>query len=374
MKRIYLITALHTSVHAAFLGSKVVLSLLALKLGADASIVGLLIACYAVPPLLLAVYVGRVADRTGMRLPMTVGATFVALAMLTGALWGALATLFVVATLVGIGFALYMICSQNLVGALEGDRARNYSILTIGYSVSNILGPMAAGYSIDYSGHAATLLLFAFFPLPAVAILFFHRSLTRVNAAPAPDARRRATDLLRNGPLMRTILISGLQMATWELYLFFVPIYGHSIGISPSAIGNILGSFAVATFVVRFAMPALTTRVRVSTLLSLAMVTAAAASVLFPFLQSVPALLAVSFVIGLGMGSGHPLSLTLSYERSPAGRSGEATGLRVTATNLARVAVPALTGLFSAALGPAALLWLNATVLAGIGYLARRID
>jgi hypothetical protein len=79
-------------------------------------------------------------------------------------------------------------------------------------------------------------------------------------------------------------------------------------------------------------------------------------------------------VIGLGLGCGHPLSLTLSFERSPAGRSGEATGLRVTATNLARVAVPALTGIFSAALGPAALLWLNAIMLAGTGYIARRID
>ena len=374
MKRIYLLTALHTSVHAAFLGSKVVLSLLALKLGADTSIVGLLIACDAVPPLLLAVHVGKLADRIGMRAPMIAGAAFVALAMLTGSLWGALPALFVVATLVGIGFALYMVSSQNVVGGLEGDRTRNYSILTIGYSMSNILGPMVAGYAIDYAGHAATLLLFAFFPLPAIAILFLSRALTRVNLPPAPDAPRRTADLLRHGPLMRTILVSGLQMASWELYIFFVPVYGHSIGISPSAIGNILGSFAVATFVVRFAIPALTKHIRVDALLSMAMLIAAAACVLFPLLQSVPALLAVSFVIGLGLGCGHPLSLTLSFERSPAGRSGEATGLRVTATNLARVAVPALTGIFSAALGPAALLWLNAIVLAGTGYIARRID
>ena len=374
MSRIYLLTALHTSVHAAFLGSKVVLSLLALKLGADASVVGLLIGCYAVPPLLLAVHVGKFADRIGMRAPMIAGAAFVAAAMLTGHLWGALPALFVVATMVGIGFALYMVSSQNVVGGLEGDRTRNYSILTIGYSMSNILGPMVAGYAIDYAGHASTLLLFAFFPLPAIAILFMNRALTRVNLPPAPDTPRRTTDLLQNGPLMRTILISGLQMASWELYIFFVPIYGHSIGIAPSTIGNILGSFAVATFVVRFAIPALTRRIRVDTLLSIAMVTAAAACVLFPLLQNIFALLAVSFVIGLGLGCGHPLSLTLSFERSPAGRSGEATGLRVTATNFARVAVPALTGIFSAVLGPAALLWLNAIVLAGTGYLARRID
>jgi MFS family permease len=374
MSRIYLLTALHTSVHAAFLGSKVVLSLLALKLGADASLVGLLIACYAVPPLLLSVQVGRLADRIGMRVPMALGAMFVAAAMLTGHLWGVLPALFVVAALVGTGFALYMVSSQNLVGGLEGDRTRNYSILTIGYSISNILGPTVAGYVIEYSSHATALLLFAVFPVPAIAILLLNRALTRVKLPPAPDATRRTTDLLRNGPLMRTIAISGLQMATWELFVFFVPIYGHSIGISPSAIGTILGSFAVATFVVRFAIPALTRHMRVDTLLSIAMLTAAAACVVFPFLREVPGLLAVSFVIGLGMGCGHPLSLTLSFERSPAGRSGEAAGLRVTATNLARVAVPLLTGLFSAALGPAALLWLNATVLAGTGYLARRID
>jgi MFS family permease len=374
MRRIYLVTALHTSVHAAFLGSKVVLSLLALQLGADASMVGLLIGCYAVPPLLLSVHVGRLADRIGMRAPMIAGAAFVAAAMVTGWLWGALPALFVVAAMVGLGFALYMVSSQNVVGGLEGNRTRNYSILTIGYSISNILGPMVAGFAIEYVGHAATLLIFAFFPLPAIAILVLHRALTRVDLPPASDAPRRTTDLLRHGPLMRTIVISGLQMAAWELYVFFVPIYGHSIGLSPSDIGTILGSFAVATFVVRFAIPLLTARLRVETLLSVAMLVAAAACVVFPFLRDVHALWAVSFVIGLGMGCGHPLSLSLSFERSPAGRSGEATGLRVTVTNSARVAVPILTGLFGAMLGPAALLWLNAMVLAGTGYIARRID
>lgn len=40
--------------------------------------------------------------------------------------------------------------------------------------------------------------------------------------------------------------------------------------------------------------------------------------------------MAVSFVLGLGLGCGAPLSLVLAYNRSPAGRSGEAMGLRQT--------------------------------------------
>lgn len=374
MNRIYLITALHASVHAPFLGSKVVVSLLALQLGADASMVGLLIGCYAVPPLLLGVFAGRLADRIGMRVPMLLGAAFIGLAMVTGYFWNALYALFAVAILVGIGFVLFMVSVQNLVGALGGNRARNYSILTIGYSISNFVGPIVAGYAIEYIGHVSAFLLFALFPLPAIATLALHRALTRVTAAPAQEKPGRATDLLKIGPLRRTIMISGLQMAAWELFVFFIPVYGHSIALSPSMIGNILACFAFATFVIRFALPWLTSRMRVETMLSLAMLAAAAGCLVIPLSQEAGVLVVAAFVIGLGLGCGHPLSLTLSFERSPPGRSGEVAGVRVTVTNFARVAVPLLTGMFGTALGPGAVFLLDAAILAGTGYLARHID
>jgi MFS family permease len=374
LKRIYLITALHASVHAPFLGSKVIVSLLALKLGADASMVGLLIACYAVPPLLLGVASGRLVDRIGMRVPMLLGATAIGLAMVAGFLWNALYALFGVALLVGIGFVLFMISVQNLVGALDGNRSTNYSILTIGYSISNIVGPMVAGYAIEYLGHVDAFLVFAFFPVPAILALALQGTLTRIAAPPPPEQPGSAVELLRNGPLRRTIMISGLQMAAWELYIFFIPVYGYSIALSPSTIGTILGSFAVATFVIRFALPALTARYRVDSVLAVAMFTAGAACLVVPLAQSVAVLMAASVVIGLGLGCGHPLSLTLSYERSPKGRSGEVAGVRVTVTNSARVAVPLLTGLFGAVLGPGAVFLFAAAILAGTGWLARHID
>jgi len=374
MNRVYLITALHASVHAAFLGSKVIVSLLALKLGADASLVGMLIGCYAVPPLLFGVLAGRLADRIGMRVPMMLGAGSIVLGLISGFLWNALYALFFLAILIGIGFVLFMVSVQNLVGALDGNRSRNYSILTIGYSISNFVGPMVAGYAVEYIGHVQAFLVFALFPLPAIATLALCRALTRVAAAPAPDKPGRAADLLRIGPLRRTILISGLQMAAWELFVFFIPVYGYSIALTPSTIGNILACFAFATFVIRFALPWFTRRLRVETMLSIAMLTAAGACLVIPLARDAPLLFVAAFVIGLGLGCGHPLSLTLSFERSPPGRSGEVAGVRVTVTNFARVVVPILTGTFGAVLGPAAVFLFDAAILGGIGWLARHID
>ncbi|MBI4194206.1 MAG: MFS transporter, partial [Betaproteobacteria bacterium] len=51
---------------------------------------------------------------------------------------------------------------------------------------------------------------------------------------------------------------------------------------------------------------------------------------------------------------------------------GEVTGLRLTANNIARVAVPLLSGVLGAALGAAPVFWLNAINLAAVSFLARR--
>ena len=142
----------------------------------------------------------------------------------------------------------------------------------------------------------------------------------------------------------------------------------------PSTIGMILGIFAAATFVIRFALPAITMRFRIEHILAGSMFIAAVVTALFPLLGDAHALMLASFVIGLGLGCGQPLSMTLSFERSPPGRSGEVAGLRIIATNSARLLVPLVSGLLGTALGTGAVFWLNAVNLSAISYMARRSD
>jgi MFS family permease len=374
MAPVYLVTIVHTATHACFTGSKVVIALLALELGASQSTIGVLIAAYAVAPLIFGVYSGRLADRIGMRIPMLAGASAIGAAMLVGFMWQSLAALFATALLVGIGFVFFIVSVQNLVGAMPGNRARNYSILTIGYSASNLIGPLLAGFVIDYAGHAYAFLMFAVFSLLPIVVLATRANLTRVERDNAVEEKRSAFDLLKSPVLRRQILITGLLMSAWELFLFYVPIYGHGVGLSASTIGVIIACFAAATFLIRFSLPRITGRFGVERVLASAMVIAACASAVFPLFSAAPVLMGIAFVLGLGLGCGQPLSLTTSFERSPPGRSGEVAGLRTIATNAARLLVPLLSGAFGAALGAGAVFWLNAINLSAVSYMAKNMD
>ena len=157
-----------------------------------------------------------------------------------------------------------------------------------------------------------------------------------------------------------------------ELFSFLMPIYGHSIGLSASQIGIVMGSLAVALMVVRVILPVLVRRWGEERLFGLSMFLAAAGYLGLPFMTGLAPLLVMSFVLGLGMGCGAPLSMVLSYNRSPEGRAGEAMGVRQTVTKSMEASMPAIFGFLSAALGFLPVFWMGTLLLGCGGWLMAR--
>lgn len=368
------VVLLSMSIHACYIGSKLVVSLFALELGASQAMVGVLAACYALVPLVLGVYTGRLADARGMRLPLMIGAITTAIAMFTGFLWRDLSGLFAVSLLMGGGFVFFNVSIQTLVGAVgrPEHRARNFAWLSIGYSISSLIGPVFAGLSIDHAGHTLTFLFFSFFPLIPIGLLLFRPALARVEVAAGRTDKGSAIELLRDPPLRRLIIISGLSVASSELFAFYVPVFTHQLGMTATITGVILGSYAVAILLTRFMLGALTRRLRPDQIMFSFLLVAACAFAVFPLFRSVYALMAAAFMIGIGVGCTQPLLMSTAYEKSPAGRAGEVTGLRLTANNLARVVMPLLSGALGTALGASPVFWLNALNLAWMSFLSRR--
>jgi len=361
--------------HAVFNGSRMLVSLYAIHLHASPFTVGALMSFYALLPMLFAVSAGRLVDRVGARWPMFGASVSVALGTLLPFVWPRLETLYAASTLIGTGFMVFHVAVNQVVGALgrSEDRAANFSWLALGFSVSGSLGPLMTGFAIDSIGHARTFLLLFLFPLPPLIVLWLnHPPLPRARERKADAGDRRVIDLLRNRELRRVFIASGLLSMAWDLYTFVIPIYGSRIGLSASTIGVIMGTFAVATFAVRLVMPRLVRRVKEWHTVTAALLITAGTYSLFPFFTSVPPLIALSFVLGLGLGCSQPMVMALLYNTSPPGRQGEAVGVRTTVMNASSTALPLVFGALGAALGMGPVFWSMAGLLAAGGYFINR--
>ena len=188
---------------------------------------------------------------------------------------------------------------------------------------------------------------------------------------PQPAAHTESAFTLLREPELRKVLITGAMVVTgWDLYMFYLPLYAHSINLSPSTIGILLGTFALATLIVRFALPRLTAQFTARRVLAFSMFLGAAIFLVFPFAQNAWLLGAMSFGIGLALGCGQPLTLLMSYNRSPQGRTGEVTGVRLTLNHFTHTAVPIAAGALGAAFGMSPVFLMIASILAVSGYLS----
>ncbi|MFN7086234.1 MAG: MFS transporter [Burkholderiales bacterium] len=373
---IYLIVLMCALNHAGFGGSRVAVALYALELGATQFTIGVLMALYALCPMLLAVYIGKLADRVGPRLPMLMGTTGVAAALLLPPLFPGLATLYFSALLLGTSFHFFFVTVTGIAGGVGGaeNRARNYALVSLGFSAAGLLGPMSAGFSIDRLGHLPTFVLLASFTVVPMLLLWFGAGFLpqSVKRDEKGGGRRSAFDLWRLPVLRNTFIASGFISSAWDLFQFYFPVYGHAIGLSASAIGTVLGVFALATFVIRVALPWLVKRSGEAEILTRAIFVAACAFILFPFFQNAYALAAIAFLLGLGVGCGQPMSMSLIYALSPAGRVAESAGLRVTVNNFTHLVIPLVFGSVGTAFGYLPVFVANSAMLAAGGFVMRR--
>lgn len=361
--------------NGAYKGVRVLNTLYALELGATPLLIGLLLATYGVFPLLLAVKAGRIADRYGSRMPVIAGMVVCTIGALLPWFAPSMPLLFAGAAVTGLGFILGQVALQSLVGSLgEGAvRTRNFNNYALIVAVADFIGPVFAGFSIDHAGHVPTYLYLALLGATSVVVIIaLAKRIPRHHRPEPAPAGQRMFDLFRDADMRRVLVASAVVMTGIDLFQLYIPLYGHQIGLSASAIGMILGAAAAATFVSRALLPIFVTRYSEEKTLLYSLFLAASMFTLIPFFTHAIVLAAICFTLGLGMGLGQPLTVMLCYRYSPAGRAGESLGMRIAINNSMHVVVPALFGAVGAALGLAPVFWANAGVIAAGNWYARR--
>ena len=181
---IYIIALLAFLTHVGFAGSRLAVPLFAVDQGASPFVVGSVFALYAAFPLVLALPAGRMSDRLGFKLPLVFGTGGVFLALILPLVWPAMLTLYFTASLIGLAFMALQLATQTLAGAIAKpeDRARNFSLLSLGFALANFSGPLLTGFLIDQIGYAWTFGAISLPLVPAVIVsMFGSRWIPRVN-------------------------------------------------------------------------------------------------------------------------------------------------------------------------------------------------
>ena len=352
--------------------ARVLLALYALDLGAQPLAVGFLTATFSVFPMLLAVVAGKVTDRVGSRWPVLGGTVIVFCGMLVPYFARGLTALYVAAAMNGLAFAFFSVSLQNLIGLISTpkQRAHYFTTFSLMVSTANFAGPLLAGFTIDRSGHAVACLgvaLFALIPMTMLAGWGGGMPGGTSGAKPAGSVR----ETLADPAVRKTLATGGLLMAGQDLFQTYMPVYGHQIGLSASAIGVIIGAFASAAFVVQLVIRRLIARFSAEMLLTYTLYLAAASFVFIPFSRGPTVLTLLAFMFGLGICCGQPIITMLMFSHSTEGRSGEALGLRITVNHLTRVVSPVVFGSIASALGVLPLFWISAVLLGAGGTIAR---
>jgi MFS family permease len=369
---IYLTFALALSIITLVQAGRVLLTLYALKLGAQPFAVGILAATFSLLPMLFSWQVGRLSDRFGSRWLLMAGTIGGAFGMLLPYCVSGLPTIYIAGVMNGLLFAFSGVCLQNLVGLLSNPQtsSRNFSNYSMLISTAGFIGPLLAGFSIDLSGHAvACLYLVSLSLVPAALLMMWGGALPRGSRAATPAGGVR--DMLAGSGLWRVLATSSLVVTGIDLFQVYMPIYGHGVGLSASAIGVVLAMFSVSAFVVRMILPHLISRLTEERVLAYSFFIGAASFFLVPFFQSALVLSLIAFAFGLGMGCGQPITLMMTYTNSLEGRSGEAMGLRVTVNHTTRVIVPILFGSIGSAFGLFPVFWSNALLLLSGGAITK---
>lgn len=350
-------------------------SLFAEELGANIIEIGVITACYSLAPLFLAVLSGRIIDRIGEKIPLMIGSAGMILGLLLPFLFPSIYIFYFSHLFLGGGQLIALVSAQNGIAQAVSSENRNRAIatLTLFTSMGLMLGPLIGGYATEHLGFQSSYLLLSFFSLSLLLVGCF---LTKKNNAAlnkTANTKIKLKDLLHIPGLKQSIFISMLILAALDLFNVYYPLYANSIGMTPSEIGWILTTQALASVITRIFMPALVKKIGIIRLLSIFMLFGAIAYGVIPLFETITYILIVVTIIGTGLGIVQPLTIMLTYDLSPPERTAEVLSIRLAGNRLAQVILPLIFAGISNVTGLGIIFTIQAFLLGAGAFIAKNI-
>ncbi|QEU95405.1 MFS transporter [Streptomyces kanamyceticus] len=349
----------------------------ALALGADERAIGVIAGVYALLPLFAAVPLGRRTDHGRCAPLLPVGVVLISGGCALSGTADSLAAMAAWSGVMGLGHLCFVIGAQSIVArqSAPAEQDRNFGHFTIGASLGQLVGPIAAGALIGADmDRTSALALLVSAAVAAVSLTSLWR-IEHVRAAPSaePAPRVPVFGILRTRGVPAGIFISLAVLSATDILTAYLPVVGEHRGIAPATVGLLLSLRAAATIACRLVMTPLINLLGRAVLIVVTCVLAAflCAGIALPV--PVWGLGVMLVLLGFCLGVGQPLSMTTVVRAAPPGARSTALALRLTGNRLGQVAAPAGAGLIAGVAGVAApFVMLGGLLLVAAGLGARK--
>lgn len=365
-------------VHSAYTGTRLALMLYALRQGASQLKVGFIVSMLMLVPALISLKIGRWTDSVGFMPPAMVGMALLAVGEMWAGSGPRLLLLPMASVFAGLGQTLVQVAMLHVIGhsAAPGKTAQSFAAMGLGFAVSGLMGPVVAGLLIDHAGFGTTFLALC---LPVALAMVLLRAFTRGMALPAQASAavskpqgQHTTSVWRHGPLRSVLIISALITLAWDFFIFVMPLHASQTGFSASQIGTIAGSFSLGMFTIRLGLGAISRRFSEKRIVVTVLLLTSAGFMVFPFASVFREFLVLSFMLGLVIGGGMPMTMSLVHSTAPAGRTGEASGARTTIVSSSQTILPLVFGAVGSTLGVVPAFWSVALLIVAMLWVQGR--
>jgi MFS family permease len=328
-----------------------IISYKALELGADAALVGIIGATFAVAPLIFAIRIGQAVDKGKSGLALLAGSINLALTTFSLLYIDSIPLLMVAMPALGIGHLLCMIGGQTMIAnrSKSVHYERNFGLFTFYASLGHAFGPLIGGWLADtgevrVDANAAFLFAIALFVMAIISVLSLSR---RKENQPVPEkttAKVRAREVLAVPTFKSAIFVASATTSVVDVVLIFLPLFGRELGIGVAEIGVLLAIRSVASMGVRLILGQITRLLGMKRILIWGALVTLISMVALALAGDFWSIAVIMVISGFAMGIGQPATMAWVSRISSADSRGLAIAIRLTANRLGQVVVPAVAG------------------------------
>lgn len=326
----------------------------ALELGADAAMVGIIGATFALAPLIFAIRIGQFVDKGRAGIALAAGSVILALTTLALLFIDSIPLLMVAMPALGMGHLLVMVGGQTMIANRSGSELyeKNFGLLTFYASLGHGLGPLFGGWLADsgearVNANAAFLFALILFLLAIISVFALARKSEISSLVLSDSTKTTVASVMKTSTFKSAIFVASATTAVVDVVLIFLPLFGRQIGLSVTEVGILLAIRALASMGVRLVLGEISRKLGLRLILNAGSALTLVSMVALALVDNFWIIAVIMLVSGFAMGIGQPATMAWVSRIAAADSRGLAIAIRLTANRFGQVALPAVAGVIA---------------------------